>query len=93
MPSAQRTVGVGVPGRIAPRALRRIPRREASHVSVPRRGDRVPDADDLLALVVPGVEQELGVLGDHALEQSFEDGPLVVHERWQAGSGAARLSA
>jgi hypothetical protein len=31
----------------------------------------VPDADDLLALVVPGVEKELGVLGYHAPEQSL----------------------
>jgi hypothetical protein len=40
----------------------------------------VPDADDLLALVVPGVEEELRVLGDHAPEQSLQDGPFV-HER------------
>jgi hypothetical protein len=49
-------------------------------VSVPRCGNRVPDADDLLALVVPGVEKELRVLGDHAPEQPLQDGPFV-HER------------
>jgi hypothetical protein len=49
-------------------------------VSVPCCGNRVPDADDLLALVVPGVEKELRVLGDHAPEQPLQDGPLV-HER------------
>ncbi|MGB7807015.1 MAG: hypothetical protein WBM72_15590 [Actinomycetota bacterium] len=40
----------------------------------------MPDADDLPALVVPGVEKELRVLGDHAPEQALQDGPLV-HER------------
>ena len=50
-------------------------------VSVPRCGNRVPDPDDLLALVVPGVEKELRVLGDHAPEQSLQDGPLVDERR------------
>jgi hypothetical protein len=44
---------------------------KARSVSVPGRGNRVPDADDLLALVVPGVEKEVRVLSKHAPEQSL----------------------
>jgi hypothetical protein len=66
------------------------PVRKTPSVSVPRRGNRVPDADDLLALVVPGVEKELRVLGDHAPEQSLQDGPLV-HECWVRSRKALRV--
>jgi len=59
-------------------------------VSVPRCGNRVPDADDLLALVIPGVEKELRVLGNHAPEQSLQDGPLV-HERRVRSRKALRV--
>ena len=52
---------------------------QARSVSVPRRGNRVPHTDDLLALVVPGVEVKLGVFADHAAEEAFENG-VVVHE-------------
>jgi hypothetical protein len=50
----------------------------------------VPDADDLLALVVPGVEKELGALGYDAPEQSLQDGPLV-HERRVRSRKALRV--
>jgi hypothetical protein len=40
---------------------------EARLVSIPCCGNRVPTADDLLTLVVPEVEAELGVLGNHPL--------------------------
>jgi hypothetical protein len=62
---------------------------KSRYVSIPRRGDRVSDADDLLALVVPGVEEELRVLGDHAPEQALQDGPLV-HERRQRRGGSPK---
>ena len=52
---------------------------QARDVSVPRCWDRVPHADDLLALVVPGVELELGELVDHAAEEAIQD-RVVVHE-------------
>ena len=78
--SAQRTVGAGGSFR-EPRLDHCVesPVGKTRSVSVPRGGDRVPDADDLLALVVPGVEQELRVLGDHAPEEPLQDG-VVVHE-------------
>src|SRR5262249_11180551 len=53
--------------------------RQAGVVSVPRRGTRVAPADNLLALVVPEVEAELGVLGDHTLQEAGRTG-RVVHE-------------
>ena len=56
---------------------------QARDVSVPARGDRVPHADDLLALVVPGVELELGVLLDHAAEEPFRTAS------WYMNSGQA----
>jgi hypothetical protein len=46
-------------------------------ISVPRCGNSMPDADDLVALIVPRVEEELRVLGDHAPPQSLQDGALV----------------
>ena len=39
-------------------------------------GSRCP-AHDLLALVVPRVEVELGVLGDHPVEEAFDDRVVV----------------
>src|SRR5262249_55389646 len=50
---------------------------QARGVSVPRCGHRHSHADDLLPLVVPRVELELGVLGDHAAEEAFENGVVV----------------
>jgi hypothetical protein len=52
---------------------------EAPDVSVPGRWDGVAATDDLLALVVPDVEVELGVFADHAVEEAIEEG-VVVHE-------------
>jgi len=54
---------------------------EACDVSVPCCGDRVAPAYDLLSLVVPRVEVELGVFGDHTVEEAIED-RAVVHELW-----------
>jgi hypothetical protein len=52
---------------------------QARHVSVPRSGDRVPDPDDLVSLLVPRVELELGEVADHPAEELVQD-RVVVHE-------------
>ena len=52
---------------------------EAVDVSVPRDGNGVALADDLVPLVVPGVELELRSFTDQASEQPVED-RVVIHE-------------
>jgi hypothetical protein len=51
----------------------------------------VPDADDLLPLVVPGVEEELRVLGDHAPEQSLQYVAFVQERRIRRRKKAGRV--
>jgi hypothetical protein len=82
IPSAQRTVGVGGFGENRASMTASNPPSGRLAVSPSHAaGIACPDADDLLALVVPGVEKELRVLGDHAPEQSLQDGPLVRERR------------
>src|SRR4051794_3063038 len=91
IPSAQRTVGVG-----GFRTEARLDYRVESVgkircVSVPGRGNRVPGSDDLLALVVPGVEKELRIVGDHAPEQSLQHIPFVQECRVRSRKKAGRV--
>src|SRR6476660_6160165 len=53
--------------------------REVRDDPVPRCRNRVAPAHDLIALVVPHVEEELRVLGDHPAEEAIKD-LVVVHE-------------
>ena len=50
---------------------------QARSLSVPPRGNRHPRTDDLLALVIPGVELKLGVFGNHTAEEAFENWVVV----------------
>src|SRR5262249_9691853 len=50
---------------------------KAGRVAVPPGGNRHPHSNNLLALVVPGVELELGVVGDHAAQEAFENRVVV----------------
>jgi hypothetical protein len=94
--SAQSTFGTGASSATLASTTASIPSvREGRDDSVPRGGYRVARAHDLVALVVPRIEEELRILGNDAPEEAIEDG-IVVHDvgpNLRLGAGDMGLSA